>query len=87
MPLQKLSLANGETGDCRADIYSFGATLYHMLTGRPVFGGEDNTDVLNQHLNSVVINAGVFVDIPQGVCDFVSKVTQKKEGRAFSKLG
>ena len=34
------------TVDIRADIYSLGATLYHMLTGRPPFIGENMVEVL-----------------------------------------
>ena len=32
--------------DCRADIYSLAATLYHLATGRVLFPGRDNEDMM-----------------------------------------
>lgn len=37
--------------DCRSDMYSFGATLFHMLSGIPPFSGDDPETVMNKHLN------------------------------------
>jgi len=37
--------------DCRSDMYSFGATLYHMLAGMPPFMGDDADAVMKKHLN------------------------------------
>lgn len=41
----------GSRDDCRADIYSFGATLYHMFSGTPPFPGEDAHEVMQRHLS------------------------------------
>jgi serine/threonine-protein kinase len=37
--------------DIRADIYSLGATFYHLVTGQPPFLGATHTDVLKAHLD------------------------------------
>jgi len=36
--------------DYRADIYSLGATMYHLLTGRPPFEADTPSAVMHQHL-------------------------------------
>lgn len=37
--------------DCRADIYSLGATLYHLMTGRMLFPDRSNDDILRAHVD------------------------------------
>lgn len=40
----------GEALDGRADIYSFGASAYEIITGRPPFRGASNQDLLVKHI-------------------------------------
>jgi serine/threonine protein kinase len=40
--------------DLRADMYSLGASFYHMVTGRPPFIGRNQMDVVAQHLTRTV---------------------------------
>ncbi|MCX6983976.1 MAG: protein kinase, partial [Lentisphaerae bacterium] len=41
--------------DFRSDMYSFGATLYHILSGMPPFPGDDPETVMRKHMNDAPI--------------------------------
>jgi serine/threonine protein kinase len=45
---------SGGVVDARSDIYSFGAVVFEMLTGRAPFRGPDPMAILSAHLNSPV---------------------------------
>jgi serine/threonine-protein kinase len=40
--------------DARSDIYSLGATFYHMVTGSPPFPGDSAVDVIARHISEAV---------------------------------
>ena len=40
--------------DCRADIYSLAATLYHLSTGRILFPELDNDDMMRAHCDDAI---------------------------------
>jgi len=41
--------------DIRADIYSLGATFYHMVTGRVPYSGETPSEVMKKHVDKNVV--------------------------------
>jgi serine/threonine protein kinase len=44
----EIPVAAGEAEDTRCDIYSFGAMLYHMLTGRPPYEGSSSAQIIRR---------------------------------------
>jgi len=42
---------DGGTLDCRADIYSLGAVLYHLIAGRPLFDAQVQSAMMHQIYN------------------------------------
>lgn len=72
-----------EIGDPRADMYSFGATLYHMITGRPVFESNDFQKILRMHITAKVIDPSVYASIPAQVSEFIMRLLSKKREERF----
>jgi eukaryotic-like serine/threonine-protein kinase len=60
--------------DFRSDLYSLGATLFHALSGRPPYEGDDPNEVAMKHLSGNVISLKAFVpDISDQTSYAVSK--------------
>jgi len=77
--------AKGEKVDHRGDLYSLGATLYHMLTGRRLFdGGTPVTIVLKQAGDEQPIPARQLEpSIPKAVEALLERLLQKDPARRF----
>jgi serine/threonine-protein kinase len=69
--------------DFRSDQYSLGATLYHMLGGRPPFGGAAS-DVMNAHIKeSPTPLAELRPDLPARAFELVDRMMQKNPADRF----
>jgi predicted Ser/Thr protein kinase/outer membrane biosynthesis protein TonB len=78
--------AKGENVDHRSDLYSLGATLYHMLTGKRLFdgGGSPVSIVMKQAGDEQPVPARQLEpSIPEPVDAFLSKLLQKNPANRF----
>jgi formylglycine-generating enzyme required for sulfatase activity len=71
--------------DLRTDIYSLGATLFHLLTGRPVYSGGTAVSVMVKHVSAPVPEIrSLTPDIPAELAATVLKMLQKSPDERFA---
>lgn len=63
--------------DHRADIYNLGATLYHLLTGRPPFEGTTAAKMLAHQLTAVTPPHAICHDVPDELSAVVEAMLAK----------
>ena len=63
--------------DYRCDIYSLGASLYHMVTGNAPYSGSDSM-VINKHIKAAIPSPQSIVpDLPESICWVIEKMMAK----------
>lgn len=66
----------------QADLYSLGAMLYEMLTGRPPFVGDTIVSVISQHINTTPVSpAWHRREVPPALDSLVIQLLEKDPGR------
>ncbi|MEI6234048.1 MAG: protein kinase [Planctomycetota bacterium] len=78
--------ARGEKNiDARSDIYSLGATFYHLLVGDTIFTGKSSTEVMTRHVVESAPNPCTLdPELPPGLGMIISKMMAKDPADRFA---
>ncbi|MGD0090836.1 MAG: SUMF1/EgtB/PvdO family nonheme iron enzyme, partial [Planctomycetota bacterium] len=78
--------AKGDKGiDGRTDIYSLGATLYHLVTGQTPFSGTTAALIMMKHINEQLPNPqDICEDLPDGVVQVIQKMMAKEPADRYA---
>lgn len=77
--------AKQEQEDFRSDLYSLGATLFHVLAGRAPFEAETGEDVIELALRDPTPELSEFRrDVPSDFCGIVYRILQDEGARRVS---
>jgi len=70
--------------DCRADMYSLGATLYHMVTGAMPFAGNEARAIMKMQVSEQLANPrNVEPAVPLGVAQLIERLMMKRPEHRF----
>ena len=73
--------------DGRADIYSLGATLYHVVTGHAPYTGTSGALVMSMHLTHPLPDPRVYVPmISDGLCRVMGKMMAKEREERYADM-
>jgi serine/threonine-protein kinase len=75
--------ARGKPLDKRTDIWSFGAVLYEMLTGKRLFTGETSSDILA----AVIATEPSLEGLPADLRPIVEKCLRKDSRKRWQSIG
>jgi eukaryotic-like serine/threonine-protein kinase len=72
--------------DFRADIYSLGCTMYHIVTGHPPFEGESPSAVMHKHLKQPLIPPDhINVALSAGLGEIIETAMAKNKDERYAR--
>ncbi|MFO0984685.1 MAG: protein kinase [Planctomycetota bacterium] len=75
-----------EHADHRADLYSLGVILYHVLAGRSPFEARDPVDLIRLQLSRDPVDLALLdPHIPSHLCEIVSKLLKRDAAQRFER--
>ena len=78
----------GRPVDARSDLYSLGATVYHLLAGRPPFLAATTMGVVMAHIREPLPPlAAARPNLPAGLCGLVERLLAKDAAARFASPG
>ncbi|MHC4473110.1 MAG: serine/threonine-protein kinase [Planctomycetota bacterium] len=77
----------GKRLDPATDMYSLGATLYHMICGRFPFTGDSPQAIMNKHVKAPLIPPSSLVpEIPKSLSNAIEKMMAKRQTDRYSSM-
>lgn len=74
----------GTQTDHRSDVYSLGASLFHLIAGRPPFEGDSPVGTIVQQITQAPPKlADIAPNVPKSVSELVERCLQKDPARRF----
>jgi serine/threonine-protein kinase len=71
-------IVNPADVDARTDVYALGGVAYFLLTGKPIFEGDNNLEISNQVLHRTAPRVSESVPgVPQGLDDLIAACLAK----------
>jgi len=81
-------VSNARQADHRSDLYSLGATLFHLATGRPPFQGTSALQTMMLHLNQPAPQLRAFrAELSVELADIVYRLMEKDPAARYQTAG
>lgn len=75
---------DSKSADCRSDMYSLGATWYHMLAGRPLFPHGDLLNKITAHASQDPPDPrDIRPNVPESVVQIMHRMLEKKPDHRY----